>query len=383
MDEFFCVESIFFGFEWFKVFRTQKNLQNTTLFFRRTLPPPGWSFRRFGTRQLMPWGFVRQKKKTKHSENHTIHIPGSSKCVKCVPFHPKNQPKGRNFTYLEDPRVAINYNNNDSQKIWNQLTLGWMSFPKLLSFSGYIDGSWSSNTPNSNLLNAPESPYMKPIYPTVSFHSFRHCGKTNLKPGYVRMQKMIDLHTIRFQIYIKMFHQNVRSTYLPYLRVVTITRCLGPFKKLKVSICEKAPVLDPPKFPPKFGVGHWLQTKNSCVDLWTLDFFSSSGEKHWENIKKITSAFPKVMLMCFFPRLWFSQTCFFLEICVGSLSKRLVKSTITGEVPFLPAARLMEIFHHPLGCVTRRWLEVGATKEVPTTKAAAPGRFREVKKIAI
>ena len=31
-------------------------------------------------------------------------IPGSSKRVKCLPFHPKkNLPKGRNFTYLEDP----------------------------------------------------------------------------------------------------------------------------------------------------------------------------------------------------------------------------------------------------------------------------------------
>ena len=34
-------------------------------------------------------------------------IPGSSKCVKFVPFHPKNLPKGRNFTYLEDPGMFI------------------------------------------------------------------------------------------------------------------------------------------------------------------------------------------------------------------------------------------------------------------------------------
>ena len=32
-------------------------------------------------------------------------IPGSSKCVKSVPFHPKNLPKGRNFTYMEDPGI--------------------------------------------------------------------------------------------------------------------------------------------------------------------------------------------------------------------------------------------------------------------------------------
>ena len=34
-------------------------------------------------------------------------IPGSSKCVKFVPFHPKNLPKGRNFTYMEDPGIYI------------------------------------------------------------------------------------------------------------------------------------------------------------------------------------------------------------------------------------------------------------------------------------
>ena len=41
--------------------------------------------------------------------NHRIYIyiPGSSRCVKIVPFHPKNMPKGRNFTYLEDPGIYI------------------------------------------------------------------------------------------------------------------------------------------------------------------------------------------------------------------------------------------------------------------------------------
>ena len=34
-----------------------------------------------------------------------VFIPGSSKCVKFVPFHPKNQPKGRKFTKLEDPGI--------------------------------------------------------------------------------------------------------------------------------------------------------------------------------------------------------------------------------------------------------------------------------------
>ena len=32
-------------------------------------------------------------------------IPGSSKCVKLIPFHQKNLPKDRNFTYLEDPGI--------------------------------------------------------------------------------------------------------------------------------------------------------------------------------------------------------------------------------------------------------------------------------------
>ena len=36
-----------------------------------------------------------------------ICIPGPSKCVKFVHFHPKNLPKGRNFIYLEDPGIMI------------------------------------------------------------------------------------------------------------------------------------------------------------------------------------------------------------------------------------------------------------------------------------
>ena len=39
--------------------------------------------------------------------NLNVHIPGSSKCVKFVPFRPKNQPKGRNSTYVEDPGIYI------------------------------------------------------------------------------------------------------------------------------------------------------------------------------------------------------------------------------------------------------------------------------------
>ena len=36
-----------------------------------------------------------------------MHIPGSSKCVKFVPYHPKNLPKNRSFTYMEDPGIYI------------------------------------------------------------------------------------------------------------------------------------------------------------------------------------------------------------------------------------------------------------------------------------
>ncbi len=34
-----------------------------------------------------------------------VYIPGSSQCVKFVPFHPKNLPKGRCLSYLEDPGI--------------------------------------------------------------------------------------------------------------------------------------------------------------------------------------------------------------------------------------------------------------------------------------
>lgn len=37
----------------------------------------------------------------------SYNIPGSSKCVKVAPFH-QNMPKGRSFTYLEDPGISIN-----------------------------------------------------------------------------------------------------------------------------------------------------------------------------------------------------------------------------------------------------------------------------------
>ena len=36
-------------------------------------------------------------------KNEIVDILGSCKCVKFVPFHPKNLPKNRNFTYMEDP----------------------------------------------------------------------------------------------------------------------------------------------------------------------------------------------------------------------------------------------------------------------------------------
>ena len=36
-------------------------------------------------------------------------IPGSSERVKLVPFHPKNLPKNRNFTYMEDPGMSKHF----------------------------------------------------------------------------------------------------------------------------------------------------------------------------------------------------------------------------------------------------------------------------------
>ena len=40
-------------------------------------------------------------------KNMNIYIPGSSNCVKFVPFHPQNLPKGSNFTHLEDPGIYL------------------------------------------------------------------------------------------------------------------------------------------------------------------------------------------------------------------------------------------------------------------------------------
>ena len=51
---------------------------------------------------LPPW---RSQKSCWWLTNPAL-IPGSSKCVKFVPFQPNNQPKGRNFTYLEDPGIT-------------------------------------------------------------------------------------------------------------------------------------------------------------------------------------------------------------------------------------------------------------------------------------
>ena len=42
-----------------------------------------------------------------HKQKSCRCIPGSSKCVKFVPIHPKNLPKGRNFTYLEDTGITL------------------------------------------------------------------------------------------------------------------------------------------------------------------------------------------------------------------------------------------------------------------------------------
>ena len=50
-------------------------------------------------------------------------IPGSSKCVKFVPFHPKNLPKGRNFTYLENPGIDDPNASLSFKKFWEPAIL--------------------------------------------------------------------------------------------------------------------------------------------------------------------------------------------------------------------------------------------------------------------
>ena len=52
--------------------------------------------------------------------NMALDIPRSSKCVKCVPFHPKNLPKGRNFTYMEDPGIMDGW--KTSVSFWDGAT---------------------------------------------------------------------------------------------------------------------------------------------------------------------------------------------------------------------------------------------------------------------
>ena len=50
-------------------------------------------------------------------------ISGSSECVKVAPFHHKQLPKGRNFTYLEDPGI-----NQCSINKWNHLIYIYYQF---------------------------------------------------------------------------------------------------------------------------------------------------------------------------------------------------------------------------------------------------------------
>ena len=121
--------------------------------------------------------------------------------------------------------------------------------------------------------------------------------------------------------YIKMFHQNVFQvpTYHTYVWV-TITGCLGPFKKLnlanhppclapRVSICEKA---RPQSFHLKF--------------LWP------KGPWTFFPVENKFSFFPKVMVVVFFPKVVILADMFFLEYVSEVFQKRLGLSTTSGEV---------------------------------------------------
>ena len=55
--------------------------------------------------------------KMKQAGKVLCNIPGSSKCVKFVPFHPKKHTKGRNFTYLENPGMDVSENSGFSPQI--------------------------------------------------------------------------------------------------------------------------------------------------------------------------------------------------------------------------------------------------------------------------
>ena len=190
---------------------------------------------------------------------------------------------------------------------------------------------WSSNTRNSKSSMFRNLPTWNPFILQFLFIHSDIAGKTNLKPGYFRMQKIIDHwspHDPLSNLHSCFSRLDVWSTYLmPWCGKhdwmfglkysIWQPPCLAP--KLI------APVLEPPKFPPKFGVGHWLQTTNSYVDLWTLAFVSQFWRKTLRKyLLKISSAFfPKVMFLLFFPKSCDSRTHVFFggNMCRKSFKK--------------------------------------------------------------
>ena len=66
-------------------------------------------------------------------------IPGSSKCVKFVTFHPKNLPKGRNFTYLEDPGMHAYFS------IVSMYGIFAITYLHLVDFHGFHVGKYTIN----------------------------------------------------------------------------------------------------------------------------------------------------------------------------------------------------------------------------------------------
>ena len=56
-------------------------------------------------------------------------LPGSSRCVKLVPFHMKNLPKDRHFTHLQDPGITPPPNQSAPFFPVGHFVLHWCKFP--------------------------------------------------------------------------------------------------------------------------------------------------------------------------------------------------------------------------------------------------------------
>ena len=84
---FLCFDSVLYSKRW--PFFSCKNQTHRTVFLEVFFEATGIEVIRM---------FRCFKNKKTAQKTLFYMIPGSSKCVKIVPFHPKNLPKGRNFT---------------------------------------------------------------------------------------------------------------------------------------------------------------------------------------------------------------------------------------------------------------------------------------------